>query len=171
MRYIEAAREAPRHFRRNRLRLVHVDDPADLVALVDRCSPDSRYLRFHTGMAALRPAMAAQLASHDGCALGLRTWRGDLVADARYTRTASGEAEMAVLVCDRFQGRGLGRALLAVLFEHAAAEGITTLSADALRSNEAIMHLLESLAPVEVIGSSEGSHQLLISLSEVAAAA
>lgn len=171
MRYTQAARDAATLFRRNRLHLVQVHDPDDLISLVAACSPESRYLRFHTGMAHLRPTAAAQLAVADGYALGLRTWDGDLVADARYIVTGDGEAELAILVADAHQGKGLGRALLAVLLEAAAGAGITTLTGYVLGSNDTIMGLLQSLAPMEVVESSEGSHQVRISLEEVAAAA
>lgn len=126
--YTEVAASAAGLFTRCGLQLVRVDDPDDLIQLVAASSPQSRYLRFHTGMAQLRPTMAAHLANAEGRAIGLRTRQGTLVADARYTPTAEGEAEFAILVADDYQQAGLGTALLAVLFEHAAADGIKILN-------------------------------------------
>jgi RimJ/RimL family protein N-acetyltransferase len=174
MTYRQKAQAAPRIFRRNRLRLIAVSDPADLIDLVAACSENSRYLRFHTGMPDLRPAMAEQLASltpEAGQALGLRTWRGRLVAEARYTRTGTGEAEVAILIADRYQGRGLGTALLATVLERAAQDGITTLTAEILNGNEAILHVLQSLAPVETVGFADGCRQVRIPLGTMEAAA
>lgn len=169
MTYRDIARTAPRTFRRNRLRLVTVDRPQDLIDLVASCSPESRFLRFHTGMGALRPTMAEQLASTPS--LGLRNWRGRLVADARYTRTCDDEAEMAILISDKYQGRGLGLALLAVLYTRAADDGITTLTASVLNSNDAIIGLMEKLTPVETVGFEDGARKVRIPLEPVSLAA
>lgn len=169
MTYQDIARTAQRTFRRNRLRLVTVDDPQDLIRLVASCSPESRFLRFHTGMAALRPTMAAQLAETP--ALGLRNWRGRLVAEARYMRTLADEAEVAILITDKYQGRGLGLALLAVLYACAADEGITCLTANVLNSNEAIIGLLEKLTPVQTVGFEDGARKLRLPLEPAAVAA
>jgi GNAT superfamily N-acetyltransferase len=125
-------------------------------------------------MAELRPAMAEHLAAltpERGEALGLRTWRGRLVADARYMRTAPDEAEVAILVADAYQGRGLGKALLGVLFERAQVAGVNRLTAEVLTSNDAIVHVLESLVPVETVGYETGARCLRMPLNEVAAAA
>ena len=169
MKYHQIARTARRTFRRNHVRLVPVNRAKDLIELVDSCSPQSRLLRFHTGMPALRPSMAEQLAATPS--LGLRNWRGRLVADARYTRTHDDEAELAVLISDKYQGRGLGLALLAVLFERAHADGVRVLNAEVLNSNDAMVRLLEKLAPVETIGFEDGARRLRIPLEPVALAA
>lgn len=169
MNYHQIARTAHRTFRRNRVRLVPVNRSNDLIDLVDACGPESRFLRFHTGMPALRPSMAEQLAATP--ALGLRTWRGRLVADARYTRTGSDEAELAILIADKYQGRGLGLALLAALFEQAYADGVRVLNAEVLNSNDAMVRLLEKLAPVQSVGFEQGARRLRIDLDAVALAA
>jgi acetyltransferase len=120
-------------------------------------------------MAALRPTMAAQLAETP--ALGLRNWRGRLVAEARYMRTLADEAEVAILITDKYQGRGLGLALLAVLYACAADEGITCLTANVLNSNEAIIGLLEKLTPVQTVGFEDGARKLRLPLEPAAVAA
>lgn len=169
MNYHQIARQAPRTLRRNHVRLVCGLQAKDLIGLVDSCSPHSRFLRFHTGMPALRPSMAEQLAQTP--ALGLRNWRGRLVAEARYTRTHDDEAELAILISDKYQGRGLGLALLALLFERAHADGVRVLNADVLNSNVAMVRLLEKLAPVETVGFEDGARRLRIPLEPVALAA
>lgn len=166
MSYLEIAPSAPATFRRNRLRLVTVDDPQLLIGLVAACSQESLFLRFHTGMSELRPTMAEKLAATPG--LGLLNSRGRLVADARYTQALNGEYELAVLIADKYQGRGLGSALLSVLLMQAADEGIETLTADLLASNDPMLALLEKLAPVESLGYEDGARRLRISLAPVA---
>ena len=174
MNYHLVAQDAPRIFRHTRLRPGPVDDAAELIDLVAACSEESRFMRFHTGMAELRPAMAEKLvslAAERGRAIGLRTWRGRLVADARYTRITEREAEVAILVADKYQGRGLGKALLAVLFEAAEQDGIEALHAEVLGSNDAILHVLGSLAPMETTGFENGSRQVRMPLEVTVAAA
>lgn len=170
MTYRELSRDADSALRRRRVRLTRIrpENADDLIKLVERCSPESRYLRFHTGMDALRPAMAGQLAGVDpelGEALGLRNWRGRLVADGRYTQISPHVAETAVLIADKYQGRGLGPVLLAVLFERAAARGILAMHAEVLPSNSGIMKVLEQLAPVNPIGYDNGVRAVCLPLT------
>lgn len=170
MSYTQIAHDADSALRRRRVRMTRIrpDNADDLIKLVSRCSPESRYLRFHTGMDALRPAMAEQLAGIDrsqGEALGLRNWRGRLVADGRYTQISPQVAETAVLIADKYQGRGLGPILLAVLFQRAADRGIVAMHAEVLPSNTAIVKVLEKLAPVNPIGYENGVRAVCMPLT------
>lgn len=123
--------------------------PADADGLVDlhaRCSPDSRYLRFHSAKPKLRPAEAAYLAATDGCQrVALVASVADagaaerIVADARFDVTGPGTAEAAFLVRDDFQGTGLGSALLERLVAEAAALGLARLVLDVLVENRAMI--------------------------------
>ena len=165
--YRHHAEQAPKLLKKQRLRVspLTMNDTDDLIALVERCSPESRFLRFHTGMATLRPSMAEQLVDVDnGLALGVRSRRGRLIAEGRYTIIDDGVAEVAVLVADDCQGRGVGRALLALLFTHAADNGVTSLHAEVLPSNDAILKVLSDLAPIETRGVRDGVRQLCMPL-------
>jgi GNAT superfamily N-acetyltransferase len=65
---------------------------------------------------------------------------GQLVAVGRYERTAgSTEAEVAFVVADAFQHRGLGTVLLQRLATAARLVGITTFSADVLTENSKML--------------------------------
>lgn len=166
--YWHLADQAPKVLKKQRLRVTALTshDADDLIALVARCSPESRFLRFHTGMAALRPSMAEQLVTVDnGLALGVRSSRGRLIAEGRYTITDRGVAEVAALVADDYQGRGIGRALLAMLFKEAAQQGLGALHAEVLPSNDAIVGVLTGLAPVTTSGIVDGVRQLCLPLA------
>jgi acetyltransferase len=67
-----------------------------------------------------------------------------IVADARYVRDASddGVAEFAIAVADEWQGRGLGRALLARLVDQARRQGLRRLLGDVLHENRRMMALV-----------------------------
>jgi acetyltransferase len=143
MSYPEIAGAAPAVFRRNRLRMSPVNDPQAMIALVAASSEQSRFLRFHTGMPTLRPPMAEQLADISpprGKALGLWTSRKRLVAEARYIRLSDDLAEVAILIADAYQGRGLGVALLADIYQRAADDGSAALHGEVLSSNDAMVH-------------------------------
>jgi acetyltransferase len=55
------------------------------------------------------------------------------------------EAEVAVLISDRWQGRGLGKELLARLLIVGADEKLSQLTADILPDNRAVMRVCEKL--------------------------
>lgn len=173
MRYTHIALDAPRTFGKNRLRLAQIGPEAadDLIRLVAACSPESRYARFHTGMAELRPAMAAQLAGidpADGAAFGLFARRGRLVAESRYQRTGDGVAEAAILVADSHHGKRLGLNLMAVTFQHAADRGVLAIHAEVLASNDAVIGMLSKLADVHTVGYSQGSRLICVPLTAAA---
>lgn len=60
-------------------------------------------------------------------------------------------AEVAVAVIDEYQGRGLGRALLAYLVEAARERGIRTFRADTFSTNLPMRALFEEIGPTEVL--------------------
>ncbi|HTK30055.1 MAG TPA: GNAT family N-acetyltransferase [Vicinamibacterales bacterium] len=82
-------------------------------------------LAFRTGADAPHPA-----------ALGPR-----LIALATYLRTGDGIAEAAFVVDDRFQGRGIGTALLERLAAIASASGFTRFEATTLADNAAMLEV------------------------------
>ena len=71
---------------------------------------------------------------------------------ARFIRLRSGGpvAEAAVSVVDDWQGRGVGRALLAALAERAHAEGVERFQATVMRSNRAMLETFRRVGAVEV---------------------
>jgi len=75
-------------------------------------------------------AIVAEHATADG---GL-----EVLALGRLTRTAPGEAEIALLVVDHWQGRGLGRVMIAALVDAARSIGLARLHGDMLADNDAM---------------------------------
>jgi GNAT superfamily N-acetyltransferase len=123
---------------------------ADAEGLVDlhlRCSPESRYLRFHSPKPRLRPAEAAYLAGADGThrvalvATVVEDGEERIVADARIESTPTGDGEVALLVRDDLQGIGLGRLLLTLLIDAAARRGRRRLLLHVLADNHAMLSL------------------------------
>jgi GNAT superfamily N-acetyltransferase len=86
-----------------------------------------------------RTVWDAQVAIRDG-------YPDDVIGWVEFVRTGDrAEADIAVLVLDAWQRRGVGRALMGSLLPRAAAAGIRTLHADIDLSNEAARRLLASV--------------------------
>ncbi|MFI6516110.1 GNAT family N-acetyltransferase [Spirillospora sp. NPDC050679] len=103
------------------LRPIRSDDAELLRVFYARLSPESIYYRFFSPRPTLSDREIAHLTTvdYDGRVALIATIGGDMVAVVRYDRLPGqpGTAEVAFLVEDAHQGRGIG----AVLLEHIAA--------------------------------------------------
>jgi len=74
-----------------------------------------------------------------------------MVAVGRYCLDmATNAAEVAFLVIDKYQHRGIGKYLFHRLLEVARQRGVTQFTAEVMADNEAMMHLFHSCAPGNV---------------------
>ena len=104
------------------LRPVRPDDADRLRAMHARLSADTVYMRFFSMVRTLSAREVERLTTvdHDDRVAVVALLRDELVGVARYDRSpATADAEVAVVVQDDQQGRGLGPLLL----EHLAAAG------------------------------------------------
>lgn len=130
------------------VRPLQLSDRAGLAAAVHRLSPETRYLRFATPKPHLTERELDYLLDVDHhprealLAVDPRTGRG--VAVVRYVEVPGvpDVVEIAATVADDWQGRGLGRALLAQLTERAHDEGYSALRASVLGSNQRSIAML-----------------------------
>lgn len=131
-----------------RVRPIRPDDARGLADLYDRSSYQTRYQRFFTVMRGLPRDTAHVLANVDYerrfalVAEDLGAPATSLVAVARYEPAEPGVAEIALVVEDRWQRKGLGSLLLSELFRAAAENGITRLRAWVLADNHRMLGLL-----------------------------
>ncbi len=132
-----------------RLRPIRVEDAPRLIEFYDRLSRHTAYQRFFTVMKRLPPDWARLLATVDyRRRLALVVERGpvdapELLAVARYEPTDDPEtAEVAFVVQDGFQGRGLGVLLLNHLLEAGEARGMRRFRAYVLADNTRMLDLL-----------------------------
>lgn len=132
------------------IRPVVPSDKERLAEGLERLSPESRYLRFNHGVARLGEEELRYLTVldyHDHFA-----WGAEAVDDpsspgigvARYIREEPGSdrAEAAVVVADEYQGRGLGKLLLAKLVETAWENGVRTFIAYVAPANSKVINLV-----------------------------
>jgi acetyltransferase len=140
------------------LRLVTKDDASLLLELYYRLSPESRRLRFQLYTAKiseervwqeaqkladldprLQVAIVATIQEADG--------RDHAVGVARLARTdpEAAEAEVAVVIRDDFQRKGLGKHLLLTLVDKARTMQITHLTGWVMADNVRLMKLIKGL--------------------------
>jgi acetyltransferase len=128
------------------LRPIRPGDAPALTQLYGQLSPESAYQRFFAVMRRLPPDWARILADvdHDRRAAVIAADPdGELIGVARYgTEPEADEAEIAVVVQDAWQGRGLGTMLLSALLDHAVSRGITKFLAHVLADNHRMLRLI-----------------------------
>ena len=128
------------------IRPIRPEDAPRLMAFHERLSRHTAYQRFFTLMKRLPPDWAHFLANVDyrrRLALVAEREPGELVAVARYEPTDRNDtAEVAFVVQDDWQDRGLGTILLADLLEAAEARGICRFRAYVLADNARMLDLL-----------------------------
>lgn len=114
---------------------------------MSQLSPESRFTRFGQGRGDLTPRELDYLTRVDQ--RSHVAW-GAIVGDAaagvgRYIVDDEGCAEIAVTVVDRFQRKGLGRALFDALAAVARADGIGQLCFEALPENLAVQRIFRGI--------------------------
>jgi GNAT superfamily N-acetyltransferase len=139
-----------------RLRCATLADALEVHRLFGRCSPATRYGRFHGHLREVPPgylceALTAGPCRHDALVVQ-RCGGAELVALASARRVdGPGEpaVDVGVLVEDAEQGRGLGTLLLATLARRAGERGIAVLTCDVLATHQRLVAVLRrTLGPV-----------------------
>lgn len=102
------------------IRLATPRDAGALAAMLVRCSPATRYRRFHGVVAEFPPAYLRRCLDGEHTAM-VAEEAGEVVALASVGPVFEEPAvhEVAVIVEDRWQSKGLGRELVATLLAHA----------------------------------------------------
>jgi acyl-CoA synthetase (NDP forming)/GNAT superfamily N-acetyltransferase len=119
------------------LRPIRPDDADKLVAFYGRVSDESKYFRFFAPYPTLSAADVRRFTTvdyDDRVALILLTGQ-DMIAVARYDRIDAAQAEVAFLVEDAHQGRGVGSVLLEHLAQTARERGVRRFVAEVLPQN------------------------------------
>lgn len=112
-------------------------------------SLDSRHQRFHFGLRELSPGLLKLLTDVDQRLHRAWVVEADVddhpvIADARFVCDPEQPttAEFALAVADDWQGRGLGRRLMAHLIEQARRQGVQRLFGDVLADNRRMLALM-----------------------------
>lgn len=134
------------------IRPIRPEDREREAEFVRSLSPASRYFRFHSALRELTPQMLERFTRinyPDEMALVALVDGADgeeQVGVARYVRqSGSDTAEIAIVVADDWQGRGIATRLLTDLRDVARQAGITRLVASVLRENGRMLELVRRL--------------------------
>lgn len=134
------------------IRPIRPEDREREAEFVRGLSASSRYFRFHSSLRELTPQMLerfTQVNYPDDMAL-VATIDGpegeQQIGVARYVRESGTDtAEIAIVVADAWQGRGIATRLLTDLRDVAREAGITHLVASVLRENGRMLELVRRL--------------------------
>ena len=154
---------------RLRVRPIRPEDEGRLISFHERLSRYTAYQRFFAAMRRLPPDWARWLANVDyQRRLALIAEHGpagaaELVGVARYEPTDRVDtAEIAFVIQDGWQNRGLGTLLLEALLAAAAARGIERFRAYVLASNTRMIDLLVRFTDVQERRTEGGVTELLL---------
>jgi acetyltransferase len=141
---------------RVQIRPIRADDAGRLIQLYDRLSLDSRYHRFFGAMRRLPPDWARILATVDYRRRLALVAEDDgpqapqVIGVARYEPADDGKGvEVAFVVDDAWQNRGLGTVLFNDLLRAAEARGIRNFRAYVLGDNTRMLDLIARFTRVE----------------------
>ncbi|HEU0130725.1 MAG TPA: GNAT family N-acetyltransferase [Mycobacteriales bacterium] len=150
------------------IRVLRTDDGPLLCKLFYRLSPESVYRRFFTLYTAPPPEAIRRLVDvdHDRRDALVAVVDGEIVGVARYAALVNDPdtAEVAVVVEDAWQGRGLGRRLLEGVTALARLHGLTALCATVLADNRPAIAMLHALYPDAVWTPNGTEYELTIPL-------
>ena len=126
-------------------------DGGGLRAMFARSSAENIYLRFHLQYPEVPEWMIALMSDtdHQEKEALVSVAEGRIVGHAMYVRLGDGtEAEMAIIVEDRWQSKGVGKSLLSELAQRARLQGIETFTAEVLETNQPMLALAAMFAGV-----------------------
>ena len=162
---------------RLRLRPIRSEDQDRLIAFYDRLSRHTAYQRFFTVMKRLPPDWAHLLANVDyQSRLALIAEHGpaeapELVGVARYEPTDRPDTgEVAFVIQDGWQNRGLGTIMLDELLAAAEARGIRRFRAWVLANNTRMIDLLSRFTDVGERRTESGVTELVLTRRAMPAA-
>jgi RimJ/RimL family protein N-acetyltransferase len=143
-----AAREPLRDGRSIQIRALRPDDETEMLAAIDRTNPESLRRRFFVtkrGFSEKEKAFFMHIDFVNHVALVAEIDEGvspAIIGGGRYIVTEPGEAEVAFVVVDAYQGQGIGGLLTRHLIGLARAAGLKQLTADVLPENAAMRKVL-----------------------------
>lgn len=142
------------------------EDEADLERLFLSHSEETVINRYFVPLKQLSPEQKKRFVnvnhSTEEAIVGYRPELPDrLLCVGRYMETGvKGEAEMAITVHDRYQGRGIGRFLLKLLLKRGKENGIHDFTASCLATNGAMLRLFKSQVVLKEIRLEDGVYEL-----------
>jgi acetyltransferase len=143
------------------------DEPA-IVRLLERVSPEDRRLRFFHAVKEFSHQFVGRLTQLDYARamafVALDTVTGEIIGVARLHSNSQYEsAEYAIMVQSDLKGNGLGWALMQLLIDYAAAEGLKSLCGQVLTENTTMLAMCRELG-FNVKADSNDASTVMVSL-------
>jgi RimJ/RimL family protein N-acetyltransferase len=138
-----------RNGRQVKIRALRPDDRAELIAAIDRSSPESLYRRFFSPKRSFTEEeivffLNVDFVNHVALvALVEENGRPTIVGGGRYIIVQPGRAEVAFAVVDAYHGQGIGAALMDHLVSIACGAGVKELIAEVLHENIAMLRIFQ----------------------------
>ena len=129
------------------IRLSRPEDADAVAAMHDRSSERSRYQRYFSITDWHGTRLYRLAGGHRGATLVAMSEDGEIIGLGNlFPDPAEGEhaAEIAMIVEDAYQGRGVGKKLLQAMLHMASRLGFTSIVASVLADNNGMLHLLQS---------------------------
>ena len=130
------------------IRLASPEDADAVAAMHQRCSPQSRYLRYLSGANQWRDISLRRLSGgHRGATLVVMSEQGAIVGLGNLFPAEPDDghgAEIALIIEDAYQGRGIGTRLLRHMLELAERIGFREVVATVLAQNTSMLRVLEA---------------------------
>ena len=130
------------------IRVAAPRDAERLRAMFSRVSPETIYRRFHIPYPDVPERTLALMlgVDHPDKESLVAVAGGEIVGHAMYARLGDGaEAEMAIIVEDGWQSKGLGKSLLSELAERARLRGVETFTGEVLGENRRMLGLAATM--------------------------
>ena len=129
------------------IRIATLDDGEGLRGMFSRSSAETIYWRFHTPFSEVPERMLALLLDADRAnrEFLVAVADGEIVGHAMYAMLGGGEAEMAIVVEDGWQSKGVGKALLRELAGDARRRGVETFVGSVLLDNRPMLGLARAM--------------------------
>jgi len=131
------------------LRGARASDAAPLAAMHSRCSLDTVFRRYHSVVPVVSAALQARLLTTTVALVAVDN-RGAVRALGNVAELSDGHGQLAVLVEDAWQGRGLGTTIAKHLAASARLAGFADLRIELLPSSEAAARVAGKLGPAVV---------------------
>jgi AcrR family transcriptional regulator/RimJ/RimL family protein N-acetyltransferase len=129
------------------IRLARPEDSDEVAAMHERCSEQSRYQRFFSVVEWRDVQLRRLSGGHRGGTLIVKGEEGSIVGLGNVFPDEPSDghtAEIALIVEDAYQGRGVGRQLLRRMLDLARRLGFTEVTASVLADNAGMLHLLHT---------------------------
>lgn len=119
------------------------DDADGIVAMIDRCSMETVYLRFDSPLSGLHPRMARRLMAEDTLVAVVSGPHGEEIIGLA-SLSADEIPEVGLIVEDRWQRKAIGRRLLVALAKRAKARGRDQIMIRTRPEHPAVMSLVRA---------------------------